>query len=124
MTTVTELADELLTVLHHESPLAASLRGIRDYDHRLPDLSVQADLALRARAEGITQRARAVPEGLDEQDAMTRAVVVQQAMALVARVDAKLIEHTVAFPLTAPAASLLHRLPLLLPWGDDEQRAF
>lgn len=102
-------------MLHDESPLAASLLGIREYDHRLPDLSAESDLALRARAEDIAQRARVVPEGLDEQDAMTRAVVVQQAMALVARVDAKLIEHAVAFPLTAPAASLLHRLPICGP---------
>jgi uncharacterized protein (DUF885 family) len=124
MATVTELADEFLALLHHESPLTASLLGFRDYDHRLPDLSAQADLAHKARAEYIAQRATATPDGLDEQDAVTRAVVVQQAMALVARVDAKLIEHTVAFPLTAPAASLLHSLPLIRPEGDDAERAY
>jgi uncharacterized protein (DUF885 family) len=74
--------------------------------------------------EYIAQRAAATPDGPGEQDAVTRAVVVQQAMALVARVDAKLIEHTVAFPLTAPAASLLHSLPLIRPGGDDAERAY
>jgi uncharacterized protein (DUF885 family) len=124
MTTVTELADQLLALLHHESPLTASLLGIGDYDHRLPDLSAQADLARKARAEYIAQRAAAIPDGPGEQDALTRAVVVQQAMALVARVDAKLVEHTVAFPLTAPAASLLHSLPLVRPRGEDAERAY
>jgi uncharacterized protein (DUF885 family) len=124
MTTVTALADELLALLHHESPLTASVLGIREYDHRLPDLSAQADLAHKARAEYIAQRATAIPDGLDEQDSVTRAVVVQQAMALVARVDAKLIEHTVAFTLTAPAGALLHSLPLLRPEGADAERAY
>jgi uncharacterized protein (DUF885 family) len=124
MTDVTELADELLALLHHESPLTASLLGIGDYDHRLPDLSAQAGLALKARAKDIAQRAAGIPEVPGGQDAVTRAVVMQQAMALVARVDAKLIEHTVAFPLTAPAGSLLHSLPLLRPAGDDAELAY
>ncbi|MEB3371769.1 DUF885 domain-containing protein [Saccharopolyspora mangrovi] len=123
MTTVTELADEMLALLHHESPLTASLLGIREYDHRLPDLSAQTDLAHRARAESLAQSATSL-DRLEEQDAVTRAVVVQQAMALVARVDAKLIEHTLAFQLTAPAGSLLHGLALLRPAGDDAERAY
>jgi|SRR5215831_2075196 len=89
MTTVTELADRLLALLHQERPpLAASLLGIGIYDHRLPDLSAPADLARKARA------------------------------------DFKLIEHTVAFPLTAPARSLLHSPPLLRPRGEYAERAY
>ena len=123
MITVTELADEMLTLLHHEDPVTASLLGARDCDHRLPDLSAQADLARKARAEDIARRASGL-DGLDEQDAVTRAVVVQQAMALVTRVDAKLVEHTMAFTLTSPAGSLLHALPLLRPEGDDAEQAY
>lgn len=123
MTAVTELADEMLALLHQESPVTASMAGIPGYDHRLPDLSAQADLVLKATAEQIAQRASAL-EGLAESDAVTRAVVQQQAMALVARADAKLIEHTLAFRLTAPAGSLLHRLPRLRPAGEEAERAY
>ncbi|GAA4833398.1 DUF885 domain-containing protein [Saccharopolyspora rosea] len=124
MTAVTELADEVLALLHDEDPLAASLLGFQEYDHRLPDLSAQAALARKARAEDIARRAAAPPGGLDGQDAVTRAVVVQQAHALAARVDAGLVEHTVAFTLTAPAGALLHSLPLVRPRGDDAERAY
>jgi uncharacterized protein (DUF885 family) len=124
MAIVTELADQLLALLHDESPLAASLLGIEGYDHRLPDLRAQAELTRKARAEHIAQRAAALPAGPDQQDALTRAVVVQQAMALAARSEAKLVEYTVAFPLTAPAAALLHSLPLLRPRGQDAERAY
>jgi uncharacterized protein (DUF885 family) len=124
MATVTDLADQMLALLHDESPLAASLLGFEAYDHQLPDLSRQAELARKARAEYIAQRAAALPDKPGEQDALTRAVVAQQAMALVARADAKLVEYTVAFPLTAPAAALLHSLPLLRPRGRDAERAY
>ncbi|MEV0701760.1 DUF885 domain-containing protein [Saccharopolyspora sp. NPDC050389] len=123
MTTVTQLADEMLALLHQENPLVATSLGIRGHDHELPDLSERADLARKASAEHIAQRAADL-DGLGEQENVTRAVVVQQAMALVARVDAKLIEHTLAFQLTAPAGALLHGLPQLRPAGDDGERAY
>jgi len=123
MITVTELADEMLALLHHENPVTASLLGARDCDHRLPDLSAQADLARKARAEDIARRAAGL-DGLDEQDAVTQTVVMQQAIALVARVDANLVEHTMAFTLTAPAGSLMHTLPLLRPKGDEAEQAY
>ena len=124
MTTVTELAGELLALLHSESPLAASLLGIAGYDDRLPDLSAPAERARTARAQDIARRAAAIPGGPGDQDAATRAVVVQQATALVTRADAKLVEHTLAFPLAAPAASLLHSLPLLRPSGSAAEQAY
>ncbi|WP_020500159.1 DUF885 domain-containing protein [Sciscionella marina] len=123
MNTVTELADGMLALLHHESPVRASLLGVRGHDHRLADLSTGAGLAHRAHAEYIAQRASSL-DGLGEQDVVTRAVVVEQAKALVTRVDAELIEHTLAFQLTAPAGSLLHGLALLRPAGDEAERSY
>ncbi|KAA5838198.1 DUF885 domain-containing protein [Saccharopolyspora hirsuta] len=119
MTTVIRPADELLALLHREDPLAATALGVRGYDHQLPDLTEAGDLARKADAEDIARRAA----GLDGQDDVTRAVVVQQAMALVARVDARLVEHTLAFQLTSPAGALLHGLPQVQPVGDDAERA-
>ncbi|GAA4615277.1 DUF885 domain-containing protein [Saccharopolyspora hordei] len=119
MTTVHRLADELLALLHREDPFAATAVGVHGHDHELPDLSEAGGLARRSAAEDIARRATA----LDGQDDVTRAVVVQQAAALVARVDARLVEHTLAFPLTSPAGTLLHHLPQARPDGVDGERA-
>jgi uncharacterized protein (DUF885 family) len=123
MATMIELADEMLELLHDESPLVPSVFGIPGYDHLLPDLSVEADRDRRARAESIAERAAAA-DGLSGQDAATRAVVVQQATSLIIRADARAVEHTLVFPLIAPATSLLHRLALLRPDGADAERAY
>lgn len=124
MSVAMELADELLVVLYEDDPFAASLLGIRGYDDRLPELGARAALARKARAEHLARRAAAISGGLDEQDAVTCAVVVAQARALVARVDARLVEHTMAFTLTAPAPSLLHSLSLLRPEGAAAERDY
>ncbi|MER7080746.1 Uncharacterized conserved protein, DUF885 familyt [Saccharopolyspora kobensis] len=123
MTTVTRLADELLALLHREDPLAATALGVGGHDHELPDLSESGERARKADAGHIARRASGLG-GLGEQESVTRAVVVQQAMALVARVDARLVEHTVAFQLTSPAGALLHGLAQVRPVGDDAERAY
>lgn len=124
MTNATAPAGELLALLHRESPVTASLRGFGEYDHELPDLGEEADLARGAAAGELIRRVRSLPADPDPQEAVTRAVVVQQAEALRARVDSRLIEHTPAFPLTAPAASLLHSLPEVRPDGAEAERAY
>ncbi len=124
MTGAIDLADELLSLLHDEDPVGASLLGIPGHDHLLPDLSVEADQARGVAARDIARRATALPDELDEQDALTRGVVVHLAEAMITRLDARVVEHTLAFTFTAPAPSLLHSLPLLRPEGDEAERAF
>ncbi|MEV8439322.1 DUF885 domain-containing protein [Actinosynnema sp. NPDC051121] len=119
MTTARELADEMLTLVLDAEPLMATLLGIPGWDDRLPDPSAEGGRELRARAEDIARRARA-----EDDDPVTRAVVVQQAWSLVHRLDAHLVEHTHAEGLTAPLAVLLGALPLIVPSDDRARQAY
>ncbi|GAA0538702.1 hypothetical protein GCM10011581_05780 [Saccharopolyspora subtropica] len=123
MSTPTHLADELLAVLFDADPVSATLYGFRDRDDRLPDISAEAELALRERAEDIRVRAMAVDTthaALD--DRLTIAVVVQQAQAVVDQFDAYAPEYTVVGNLFAPVAGLLFRLGQV-PVADPRQGA-
>ncbi|MEU4768219.1 DUF885 domain-containing protein [Actinosynnema sp. NPDC023794] len=119
MTTARELADEMLTLVLDDDPVMATLLGIPGWDDRLPDPSAEGGRVLRARAEDIARRARA-----EDDDPVTRAVVVQQAWSLVHRLDANLVEHTHAEGLTAPLAVLLGALPLIRPTDDQARQAY
>ncbi|MCI2420222.1 DUF885 domain-containing protein [Saccharopolyspora sp. K220] len=111
MSTPAQLADELLAVLFDADPVSASLYGDRDRDHRLPDITADAEYALRERAEDIRIRAMAVDTAhADLEQRLTIAVVVHQAQALVDRCDARLPEYTVIGNLFAPVAGLLFHL--------------
>ncbi|TDD54289.1 DUF885 domain-containing protein [Saccharopolyspora elongata] len=111
MSTPTELADELLSVMFDADPVSATLYGIRDRDDRLPSISAEAELALRTRAEDIRVRAMAVDTShADLEQRLTIAVVVQQAQALVDEFDARPAEYTVIGNLFAPVAGLLFHL--------------
>ncbi|HEV2779136.1 MAG TPA: DUF885 domain-containing protein [Actinophytocola sp.] len=106
-----ELADRLVDLLAEEDPLNELLDGYPGFEHRLPDLDEAEGLRLRDRARDIAQAAAK----LDPQDRVTRGVVVQQAESLATRVDARLVEHTVADHVVSPAAVLLSRLPHAVP---------
>ncbi|GAB2971551.1 DUF885 domain-containing protein [Saccharothrix stipae] len=119
MTTARELADEMLTLVLDADPVMATLLGIPGWDNRLPDPSADGGRVLRARAEDIARRARA-----EDDDPVTRAVVVQQAWSLVHRLDSNLVEHTHAEGLSAPLAVLLSALPLVRPADDQARQAY
>jgi uncharacterized protein (DUF885 family) len=57
-------------------------------------------------------------------DPITAAVVVQQAEALVTRIDARLVEHTMVDYDTSPIGRLLSALALVRPRGDTRERNF
>jgi uncharacterized protein (DUF885 family) len=120
LTTLTELADQLVDLLADEDPLNELLQGYPGYDHRLPDLDEAAGERLKGRARQLAIAASTV----DTHDAVTRGVVVQQAEAVATRVDARLIEHTVADFDISPIIVLLARLPEITPDGVDRQLDF
>lgn len=122
MTTVTELADELLDVIAREDPLNELIQGLPGYDHLLGDLDEAAEGLLQDRALGIAKAAGDLdPEGPDR---VTRAVVVQQATAVVDRIGARLVEHTTADYLVSPIARLLTMVPLAQPVGEEQERGY
>jgi len=117
VTSLAVLADRLVDVLAEEDPLNELLQGYPGYDHLLPDLDAAAGERLRDRALAIAAEAAAMePTALDR---ITRGVVVQQAEGVATRVDARLIEHTMADYSIAPVAVLLGRLPKVVPEGDE-----
>jgi uncharacterized protein (DUF885 family) len=121
VTTVRELADETWELLLDDEPLFATLLGIPGRDDRLRDLSPEAGAALRARAEDAVRRAPEVTAESDE-DEVTRAVVVQQARALIDTLDAATLDHAVAYSFASPVGSLLSAFPLIRPAHEQAQR--
>jgi uncharacterized protein (DUF885 family) len=114
--TVDELADRLLDLLAEEDPLEASLVGVPGHDHELRDLG--ADDSFRERAVDIAAHAELLEPGV------TRSVVIQQAAAVVDRLNARLVEHTLADFLSAPAIRLTTYLPRLAPTSDEAELAY
>ncbi|GAA1261095.1 DUF885 domain-containing protein [Saccharothrix xinjiangensis] len=121
MGTTAELADELLDVVLRQSPVGASVLGVPGYDHLLPDHRPEAEQSLRAEAAGIAERARALPA---DDDPVTRAVVVQQAEALVDWIDARAVEYTITDTFMGPVGEVLTALPMTVPNGAGGEQAY
>jgi len=96
------LADEMFQASMDQWPWSATIYGVPGWDDRLEDLSVPGEQALRARVADILRRS----EQSDE-DAVTLAVVRHKGEAILTRIDARLVEHTVATGLSAPVNGLL-----------------
>jgi uncharacterized protein (DUF885 family) len=88
---VVRLADELFaTVLLAAEPLSATVLGFHEGDDRLTDYSEAGDEAIRGRVrEIVASAATLVPDALDREDRATRAVVLYQADAMLARLAAR-----------------------------------
>ncbi|MDQ7803752.1 DUF885 domain-containing protein [Amycolatopsis sp. A133] len=114
------LADELLHVLGAWAPLEATFDGIPGHDAELADPSRAGHARIRAEAAGILARARASADP----DRVTLGVVVQQAEAVLARVDANDVEFTLADPLYAVGMNHLAFLPQLDPAGEQAEEDF
>jgi uncharacterized protein (DUF885 family) len=121
MTTATQLADEVLNAFLDKDPVTATLLGLRDRDDRLTDYSEAGDEATRTRVRDIAARAGALEAGFDQTDDrtgadhdswVTRAVIQQQAEALVDRLDARAVEYAVTDNFIAPVPELLFALPM------------
>ncbi|MDT7803066.1 MAG: hypothetical protein QOI78_6499 [Actinomycetota bacterium] len=119
-TDATALADELLDVLGTFTPLEATFSGIPGHDAELPDLGEAAQGRLRARAADVLARAQVS----DDPDRVTLGVVVQQAEAVLARLDSRLVEFTLAAPMEAAGIKQLSFLPQLTLSGDQAEEDF
>jgi uncharacterized protein (DUF885 family) len=107
------LADELARLGFEYEPIGASLYGIPGYDDRIGDPSAAAEQAFRAKLLDIAARADEVAKSeTDPADAVTLAVVAQQARSSVDRIDSHMAEYTITDLFVSPAAGLLTMLPM------------
>ncbi|CAM5503156.1 hypothetical protein SAVIM338S_03650 [Streptomyces avidinii] len=122
MITIAKLADELLDVIAEEDPLHEFIQGLPGYDHLLSDHDEASEAQLRERALRIAKAAGELDA--EGPEWVTRAVVLQQAAAVVARIDARLVEHTMVDYLVSPIARLLTMVPLARPIDEAQERAY
>ena len=117
--TVNQLADELVDVVLDRYPVAATVLGIPGRDDKLRDLSEAGEATIARRAAEVAARAEAIdPGGLSPQEAVTRAVILQQAATVEDASATRAVEFTVTDYLQAPLPDLLMMLPMI-PVGDD-----
>jgi uncharacterized protein (DUF885 family) len=107
------LADEMFQASMDWSPMSATMYGLPGWDDKIEDLSVDGEQALRARITDILRRA-----ATSDSDPVTLSVIRHQGESIVARIDSRLIEHTVATGLSAPVSGLL----MIAPQLDVSQR--
>lgn len=118
----TGLADEMIKLVFASAPIGPTLLGVPGYDELLADPSEDADRELRAKMLELGQRADRLAEStVDEGDAVTLAVVAQQARAQTDLIDARAVEYTISDFFAAPASGLLSVLPMIT--YPDAQRA-
>lgn len=122
MTTVDALADEMLEVIADEDPLNDALEGYPGVAHRLPEVDEAAQAGLRERALGIAKAVRDI--GPRPPDWVTAALIVQQAEAVAARMDARLVEHTMVSYDVAPIGRLLGAMLYVRTDGPEREQAF
>jgi uncharacterized protein (DUF885 family) len=107
---VNAVAARLLDLQARFDPLNATMLGIQGYDHALPDPSPAAEQAIRDSAQDVADQAAAVAPHC--QDVLTAAVVVQQAHALIDRIDARMVEYTITDNnYVGPVATMLTLVP-------------
>lgn len=119
---VERLADGVLDLLAEEDPLADYLEGHPGFGDRLADLDVDAQRRLRDRAGGSARSARELAGRCD--DWVTCALAAEQAEAVVTRIEARLVEHTMVDYNVSPVGRLLGALPLVRPAGERAERDF
>jgi uncharacterized protein (DUF885 family) len=119
------LAAEMMDVLFTVEPLTATLLGVPGHDERLADPSVAAEQWARARFAGLAERADDLAGStVDPADAVTLAVVAQQARARIDHIDSHAIEYTISDLFVAPAPGLLTVLPMLVLPDAERAAAF
>ncbi|MPY83253.1 MAG: DUF885 family protein [Actinophytocola sp.] len=111
---VAQLADQLLEVQFAANPLLPALLGVDSTRPGLGDISEADERRTAEATEEVLARARKIePEGLSEQDAVTRDVVIALGSSHLDEVALKLPEFTITDLFVAPAAGLLTALPML-----------
>ncbi|TDQ04315.1 DUF885 domain-containing protein [Labedaea rhizosphaerae] len=118
--TAAALADDLLDAQAVEMPVVATLVGIPGHDRDLPDLTLPAQARLRERVTAILEQARTS----SDDDRVTLGLVVHQAEAILARLDARMEEFVLADPMDAQGAKMLSFLPQLNINGEQAEQDF
>ncbi len=118
--TAAGLADEMLDALATELPVFATFESIPGHDHELSDISEAAESRLRSRAVRVAELAARSTDP----DRVTLGVVTHHAEALLARLDARLVEFVLADPVGSPAGQLLTWFPQLEPVGEQAEEDF
>jgi uncharacterized protein (DUF885 family) len=115
VTTVDDLAEELLDALFDAYPTVATLFGFAGpRDRLLPDFRETGEQAMGERIAAIAARAASVdPETLTPEQRATRSVIISQAEDIRTRWTTRLAEYTICDSFTAPAAELLFMLPMV-----------
>ncbi|WP_158887266.1 DUF885 domain-containing protein [Amycolatopsis anabasis] len=125
MSTPIELAEELTGILFAADPVRPSVLGLPAEHDRLADLSEEAEQRTRAACLDVAARAEAIDrDALSEQDRVTRDVVVQQAKAVVDRIDSAVCEISVSDAFGAPALQPLLLLPQLTLNDAEKARGY
>ncbi|MFB9725154.1 DUF885 domain-containing protein [Haloechinothrix salitolerans] len=111
---VAQVADQLLDVRFAANPLLPALLGVDNTRAGLGDISEDDERRTAAATEGVLARAKAIdPDGLSQQDAVTRDVVIALASSHLDEAALKLAEFTITDLFVAPASGLLTVLPML-----------
>ncbi|HLX78117.1 MAG TPA: hypothetical protein VKR27_04475, partial [Acidimicrobiales bacterium] len=123
MTTIDELASELLSVVMGDDPIGASLLGIPGYDDLLPDFGADAQRQSVEKLADIARRSEKVPvDGAGETERQTLDFVRHTSSVLRDAGEVPLVEWTIAAFHAAPVTSVLSFLPKL-PLDTDERAA-
>jgi uncharacterized protein (DUF885 family) len=107
-TTVIDLADRILSAVFDAEPIEGTLAGLREYDAKLGDISRPAQEALAARRDAIRQETLALDSKvLDQQDTITRSVILAVADWADDMDAAEAFDYTVAAFPVSPSSMLL-----------------
>ena len=112
---IADLAERLLQHVLATNPLDATLLGFREYDAQLADLTASGQAARATARSSIRGEAESIdPATLNEQDAVTRSVIIAQTEYEADQDASGAVEFTVsAFPV-APASALLAFLHMVV----------
>ncbi|HKN95632.1 MAG TPA: DUF885 domain-containing protein [Pseudonocardiaceae bacterium] len=125
VTSVRELADEFVTTMCDQDPPVATFFGLDGAHDKLGDLSEEADRRFADRYADLARQAFEIyPATLTPADAITRAVVIQQADTRIRMTESRMVEYAITDFFVAPAAVLLTIMPMLAPATPELAEAY
>ena len=123
--TIADLAERLLRHTFDAEPLEATLTGFREYDALLADLSREQESRLAVQRAAIRTEALAVdPSTLNDQDAVTRAVIIAQTEYVDAGAAAEALDYTAAAFPVSPSSILLAYLRMIVVTDEEQAVAY
>jgi uncharacterized protein (DUF885 family) len=126
MTTVNQLADELVELTLDYFPLMSTLIGMPGpRDAQLTDYSKAYEDGYAAKISELAQRAEAIdPATLNDVDKVTRLVVIAGVDEMVTRLRSRLVEFTIVDNFSAPAVENLIMMSMINLANDEQAEAY